>query len=111
MKYELCFAPGQLDSGGVIAAEVKKHLEKTHRISRGFSEKDELVVGWLENPSSYPEELKGKSVFLWKSIGATAVGPIVAFLIWNWRVRRLYVDYCWLRRMLDKNDPALLKPK
>ncbi|MFH1473189.1 MAG: hypothetical protein ABIF06_02155, partial [bacterium] len=71
-----------------------------------FSLDHPLVKGWIENPSTYPEEFKNKAIFLWKSKRASGSSRSVADLIWH--DERVIVDWCWLGGRWDGDDPALL---
>jgi len=45
----------------------------------------ENVLSWVTHPEAYPEEFKGKTVFLWKSIEVCPIGCsgcLVACLVW-----------------------------
>ncbi|MDO8471201.1 MAG: hypothetical protein Q7S49_01175 [bacterium] len=87
--------------------DLEKHLEESGLINRAFSLEDELVKGWLANPSSYPEEFKGESVFLWKSKKRFAFDARnVVYLYWVGKevIPHLYwLEYSWLG-----HSPALL---
>ncbi len=104
--FELYLAPCQRDGGWMAGFDLEKHLEETKLIDRAFSIEDELVKGWLANPSTYPEECKGKAIFLWKSKRAIGSGRRVAYLYW--RGDRVVVDWRWLGDGWDGSDPALL---
>ena len=64
--FELYLVPGQ-DAGRMSGFDIAKHLEETGLINRAFSLEDDLIKGWIADPATYPEELKTKAVFLWKS--------------------------------------------
>ena len=50
-----------------------------------------MVKGWLADPSTYPEDLKVKQVFLWGSQQVINNRNSVAYL--DWRDERVVV--CW----------------
>ena len=76
-----------------FASWVYSHLVETGRIERCFSLESDLVRGWLNDPSSYPDELKGKWVVLWGSQRGTSDDREVAILRWIWNFNEVYVDW------------------
>ena len=104
--FTLYLAPGQENGGWMKGFDLEKHLEETKLIERAFSLDDELVKGWLENPSAYPEEFKGKAIFLWKSKRASGGFTDVAYLCWVGG--RVVVYWYWLGRVWGGSSPALL---
>ncbi len=104
--FELYLAPGQQNGGWIVGLNLEKHLEETKLIDRCFSLEDELVKGWLANPSSYPEEFKEKAIFLWKSKRTSGSVRRVAYLCW--RGGRVIVRWRWLEYRWGGDDPALL---
>lgn len=98
---------GKQKTGGYeIGFDLEKHLEETKLINRAFSLDDELVKGWIADPSTYPEEFKGKAIFLWKSKRASGDNRRVAYLAWGGE--HVVVDWYWLGRRWDGSNPALL---
>ena len=96
--FELYLAPAQRDGGSIKGLDLEEHLKEAELIDRTYSLDDEMVKGWLADPSTYPEEFKGKAVFLWKSQQPPGVGRNVACLVWdvarvvvNWHLARLRV--------------------
>ena len=108
LSFKLYLAPGQQNGRQMKGFDLEKHLEETRRINRAFSLEDELVKGWIANPSTYPEEFKGKPVFLWKSKRASGDSYEIAYLIWiDWCVLVFYIG---VKGNWHGNNPALLKP-
>lgn len=107
-EFELYLAPGQENGGSMMGFDLEKHLEETKLINRTFSLDDELVKGWIANPSSYPEEFKGKAIFLWKSRRTSGSDRTVAYLYW--RGDRVIVHWDWLEGRWYGGGPALLEP-
>ena len=104
--FTLYFAPGQQNGGWMKGFDLEKHLEETKLIDRAFSLDDELVKGWIDNPSTYPEEFKGKAIFLWKSKRTAGSGRPVACLSWD--DDRVVVRWGWLGSDWGGSSPALL---
>jgi cell division protein FtsB len=59
--------------GTGFAGDVENHLRSHGMIRRCLSLDNQIVKDWLENPATYPVELRGRVVLLWKSVG----NPIV----------------------------------
>lgn len=110
--FELYLIPGQ-DVGQVTGFDIAKHLEETGLINRAFSLEDELIKGWIADPSTYPEELKTKEVFLWKSQRHPSY-PLnqdnVSHLSWCGGPKVLTGNQ-FLNRWWSSRGPAILKPK
>lgn len=104
--FELYLAPGQRDGGWMTGSDLEKYLKEMKLIKHCFSFDDELVKGWIANPSTYPEEFKTKAVFLWKSKRTIGSHRDVAYLYWN--SGRVLVDWFWLGNKWFGDDPALL---
>jgi len=104
--FELYLAPAQQNGGYMKGFDLEKHLVETGRIKRSFSLEDELVKGWLADPSTYPEELKGKAVSLWKSRRTSRGDRFVASLCWY--DVRVIVIWDWLGLGWYGSNPALL---
>ena len=86
--------------------DLEKHLKDEGLTDQAFSLDDQLVKNWIANPSTYPEEFKGETVFLWKSTRASGRDRNVACLIWD--VERVVVHWCWLVFDWNCTGPALL---
>jgi len=104
--FEPYLAPGQQNGAWMKGFDLDKHLEETKLIDRTMSLDDELVKGWLADPSTYPEEFKNKAVFLWKSKRSSGDGAFVAFLFW--RVGRVILIWRWLGGRWLGASPVLL---
>ena len=103
--------------------ELKKHIKETGLIDRCFSLEDELVQGWIANPSTYPEELRKQAVCLWKSVrisGGYRSVPCIVYVPgrWNgegvgngneWIVAHLNIHFHQLDVMFSSFHPALLR--
>lgn len=106
-KFELYLHSKQQEEGGWIeGSELNRHLTETGLIDRCMSLEDEAVKGWIANPSTYPEEYKSKSIFLWKSRRGTGRDRSVACLVW--RGGRVFVRWGWLERRWRGYYPVLL---
>ncbi len=86
--------------------DLEAHLKKTGLIDRCFSLEDDLIKGWLANPSTYPEEFKGKWVYLWKSAQDRDGYRCVPCL--DWRGGEVIVNWRWLSYDWYSVGPALL---
>lgn len=106
LGYELCLAPQERDGGWITGFDLEKHLEEEKLMDRTMSLEDELVKGWIADPSTYPEELKTKAVFLWKSQRTTGSNRRVAYLYWY--DGRVIVFWRWLERGWHGGNPVLL---
>ena len=104
--FRLYLAPGQQNGGWMKGFDLEKHLEETKLIDRAYSLEDELVKGWIANPSTYPEEFKKKAVFLWKSQRTSGSDREVAYLYWD--DDRVIVSWDWLEDRWYGYDPVLL---
>ena len=110
--FELYLVPGQ-DAGRMSGFDIAKHLEETGLINRAFSLEDDLIKGWIADPATYPEELKTKAVFLWKSQQHPVYPPNkdnVFFLSWCDGPAVLTGNQL-LRLKWTSGGPALLKPE
>ena len=105
-SYELYLAPSQRDGGSMKGFDLEKHLQGENLIDRTMSLEDEMVKGWIADPSTYPEEFKGKAVFLWKSQRNSGSDRIVAYLIWH--DDRVVVNWHWLEDFWNGDNPVLL---
>ena len=105
-SYELYLAPGQQNGAWMKGLDLEKYLEEMRLIERCFSLDDELVKGWIADPATYPDEFKGKAIFLWKSKRLSGSRRDVACLCWDGD--RVVVGWDWLELGWRGNDPALL---
>ncbi|MEX2013320.1 MAG: hypothetical protein WD897_00170 [Parcubacteria group bacterium] len=105
LGFELYLHPKQT-SGGVRGYDLERYLHKDGLFSRCRGLEDEKVQSWIVNPYSYPEELKGKVVFLWKTTRGFGNKREVAYLIWY--EGRVIVDWCRLDLEWDDYLPALM---
>lgn len=106
LGFYLYVAPAQQNGGAIKGFDLERHLQETKLIDHTLSLEDEIVKGWLANPSSYPEEFKGKVVFLWKSQRFSGVKRDVACLVWY--DDRVFVLWYWLDIWWYGDDPVLL---
>lgn len=104
--FRLYLAPAQQNGGMIKGFNLEQHLQETKLIDRCFSLENEVVKGWLTDPSTYPEEFKGKAIFLWKSTQASGDDRSVAYLVWDGE--GVVVGWDWLVDDWDSDRPALL---
>ncbi len=104
--WELYLLPTQEKGETIRGFYLESHLKETGLIDRCFSIEDDLVRGWVANPATYPEELKGKMVFLWKSAQGRDGDRYVPYLIWGGN--KVVVDWSWLEYRWSVSSPALL---
>ena len=104
--HELYLSPAQHGGGWISGFDLEKHLQEEELIDRTFSLEDEVVKGWLANPSTYPEEFKGKAVFLWKSQKSSGHDRLIAYLLW--RGDRVIVYWLWQSHGWRSSHPVLL---
>ena len=103
---EIYLAPLQWP-GWIWALDVEKNLEGTGLINRALGLNDQMVLGWIADPSTYPSVLRKKSVVLWKSRMLTKHYRFIPHLIWSNEV----VLVSWARldlSILGPDNPALL---
>jgi hypothetical protein len=105
-KFELYLHDKQKNGGWMKGYDLEKHLQETNLLNRAFSLEDDIVKGWLANPKTYPEEFKGKAIFLWKSRQDSDDYRSVAYLIWSGE--QVIVLWHWLEFGWRGLDPALL---
>jgi hypothetical protein len=105
--YVLYLAPDQKNGGTMTGFEVVRDLIANNLVSRFQSLESPLVKSWLENPVTYPEEFKGRAIFIWGSQRIYGGRPSVAYLIWD--DIRVVADWYRLEGVWRDNDPALLK--
>ena len=106
-KFELYLHPKQRKVGEWIGGfEFDKYLHENGLYERTLSLGDLEVKGGLENPETYPEEYRGKAVFLWKTQRGSGVRREVAYLVWH--DGRVIVRWYWLVGRWDGDNPVLL---
>jgi hypothetical protein len=105
-NFILYLAPAQENGGWITGFDLEQHLITEKLIERCYSLDDKLVQGWINNPSTYPEEFKGKAVFLWKSTRTSDSGRSIACLYWD--DYRVVVGWRWLGLRWYGVGPALL---
>lgn len=106
--YQLYSVP-RPKNGVVSGSELKGHHDKWGLTKLGFSIDDPLVRGWIDNPTTYPSELKGRNVLLMKSADSMATSfPCVPFLYWGFG-DRVVLASCRLDLHGFENCPALVK--
>ncbi|MEQ1561132.1 MAG: hypothetical protein ABL899_00250 [Nitrospira sp.] len=103
--FELYLSPKQ-KGGWISGFDLESHLEEEKLTDRTFSLEDELVKGWLADPSTYPEEFKKKAVFLWKSQRDSGSYRSFAYLFWDGG--RVGVGWDGLGSRWFGGDPVLL---
>ena len=103
--FTLHLAPEQKKGGWITVTDMDEHLRKEKLIDRTMGLEDEVVKGWLADPSTYPEEFKNKAVFLWKSQRSSG-GRRIACLVWGGG--RVIVSWDWLGCGLCGCGPVLL---
>ena len=106
LTFELYLAPAQQNGGSIKGFDLEEHLKKMKLIDRTMSLEDEVVKGWLVDPTSYPKEFKGKAVFLWKSQRTSGRNRDVAYLIWL--DDRVVVNWDWQGNGWFGVSPVLL---
>jgi hypothetical protein len=94
--------------GWISGFDLEEHLKETGLIKRALSLESPLVKSWLEDPTTYPEEFKGKgkAVFLWGSQRTADDFRRVAYLVWV--DGRVYVRWFWLGSRWNSDYPAVL---
>mgnify|MGYP001559486861 CR=1 FL=1 len=105
-KFELYLFGKQKAGGWEMGYNIERHLKKTGLINRCLSKDDECVRNWLANPETYPEEFKGKAVFLWKSADGRVVNRVAPCLIW--RDGGVVLHWDWLDLDWYGGYPAVL---
>ncbi len=103
--YELYLSPEQKSDGTIKGFGLEERLKKEKLIERCMSLESPLVKGWLADPSTYPEELKTKAVFLFGS--KRTAGSFVSVACLCWDGGRVVVDWRWLGRWW-RGCPVLL---
>ncbi len=104
--YELYFHPTQEGGGVIDGFELFRHLDQTGMIKRASSLESPEVKGWLDNPTTYPDEFKDKVVSLWGSVRESGGRRRVAYLVWYGD--RVLVLWRWLGDDWRRDCPALL---
>lgn len=105
-KWKLDLHPTQKDGGVIQGWDLEKHYDSPEFNGRHYSLEHPVVQDWIRDPTTYPDEFKGKAVFLWGSRQGSSGYREVAYLIWfGYRVK---VHWRWLVRGWNRHDPALL---
>ena len=109
--YQLYLAPGQKDNGEMSGVDLERHLKDTGLVNLCFSGEDELVKSWIRDPSTFPEELKKRTAFLWKTYcddGSRRIGC----LDWHPGLEKVLIRWIPIRgnNKFGYFRPALLKP-
>ena len=107
-NYQPYLHPTQEKGGRIKGFDLEAHLKETGLLDRCFSLEDELVKNWIANPTSYPEEFKGKAIFLWKSVQNPGGYRHAPYLLWYGG--KVFVCWYWLGIRWYDNHPALLAP-
>ena len=102
----LYLTPSQVRGEHIIGLHVGSHLKEMKLFERTFSPEDEVIKGWIANPSTYPNKFKEKSVFLWNSERYSGGDCWFAFLVW----KDDHVSVDWRRHgdSWGADDPILL---
>jgi len=109
-KFKLFLHHEQGEHGGVTGLEIEHYLLATLLIFRALSLESPEVKGWIENPESYPDEFKDKTVFLWGSIIEFSDGSrSVKCLQWSKARNRVTVSQNSLEFEWSSRGPALLR--
>jgi len=105
---DLYLHPEQLNKGGMSGLDLKRHLEKTGLINRCLSLQDDVVSGWIINPSSYPKEFGGEMVHLWKSQRTVRDWHEVAYIRAGGVGGGVFSYWSIIGPSMDSSSPALL---
>lgn len=106
--YETYLTPFQMENSRRSGVDVKEHLEMEGLIRRAFSVRDDLVLGWFEDPKTFPDNLKRVKAYLWGTMRTVEAEPEVMFLVWNGE--RVDTGYTKIKEHWGIQHPALLKP-
>lgn len=88
--------------------KIEEDLRGTGRFDRTYSLESELVKGWIARPEIYPEEFKGKRVFLWQSAKYDlSDSRNIQYLYWA--SNKVCVAYEWIGSEWIIGDVVLLK--
>ncbi|OGE82859.1 MAG: hypothetical protein A2846_01270 [Candidatus Doudnabacteria bacterium RIFCSPHIGHO2_01_FULL_49_9] len=106
--FELYLYYKQRGAGGTGGHDIERHLDELPDIAkRAYSLEDKVVKDWLADPTTYPEELKGKNIFLW---GSKRIDQFSRIEYLAWSGIRLVVLLRWIGDKWGDSDFALLKP-
>lgn len=105
-KFTLYLSKKQREGGLISGFDLEADLKKNDLLEITVSLEHEVVKNWIADPSTYPEEYKGKAIFLWKSQQDVGRSRVVAYLIWSGE--RVIVRWGWLERVWDGSNPVLL---
>ncbi len=92
--------------GSIRGYELEAHLKETGLTNRALSLESELIMGWITDPSTYPEELKGMYPLLWGSAQGHDDDRLVPYL--DWSDGEAIVRWHWLDNDFYQHNPALL---
>lgn len=105
-KWKLDLHPIQKDGGVIQGWDLEKHYDSPEFNGRHYSLEHPVVQDWIRDPTTYPDEFKGKAVFLWGSRLGSSGHRLVAYLFWfGYRVE---VHWRWLGPDWYRDCPALL---
>ncbi len=105
-NYELYLTTEQKSGGSIKGFDLEHRLKDEKLIDRCLSLESLMVKVWLADPSSYPEELKTKAVFLFGSQRGVGSDRHVACLCWDGD--RVIVSWFWLEFRWYGYYPVLL---
>ncbi len=105
-KFELYLFGKQNIGAWEMGYEIEKHLKKTGLINSCLRKDDDVVKSWITKPETYPEEFKGKSIYLWKSAEGRGSDRRVPCLFW--RGDRVLLSWHPTHIVWDSGDPAVL---
>lgn len=106
--FEIYIAVDQENGNAMTGFDLERHLTIVGLMGRCASLEDLLIKGWIANPSTYPEELKKKNIFLWRHAVTSGGFRRVACLVWEPVHCRVEVKWRWLRHEWTAESPALL---
>jgi hypothetical protein len=88
-EYELHLISGQSNGVLVGGQKIERILRQSKPEAFEATRYHKVVSGWLDDPTTYPEELKGKFVCLWGSTGFGDGYRFVHALFWNGKIADL----------------------
>ena len=105
---ELYYEDHQKRDEVIYGGTIDEHLDKTGLINRCLGLDDEVVKGWISNPSTYPEEYREYLIcLLWKSRGVR--GGLIKIPGLVWRGDDLVVEWRWTGMQYGTATPILLR--
>ncbi len=105
-SWKLDLHPTQEDGEVIQGWDLEKYYDGPEFKGRHYSLESPEVKGWIRDPTTYPDEFKGKAVFLWESRRWFSGFRKVACLAWDGR--HVGVRWCWLGHGWHRLGPALL---